>query len=93
MDIDMEELKRQVMVNQFVLTAGCAADQAQQLLQAAHWQFEVSSFLFFMSNSASSSYRPSSFCDWCPNSWKNVGHGPQAVVKFEKIRAHTAVWR
>uniref|UniRef100_A0A8C6SN11 Transcription factor HIVEP3 n=1 Tax=Neogobius melanostomus TaxID=47308 RepID=A0A8C6SN11_9GOBI len=26
---------------------------------------------------ASSSYRPSSFCDWCPNPWKNVGHGPQ----------------
>lgn len=30
------------MINQFVLTAGCAADQAKQLLQAAHWQFEVS---------------------------------------------------
>lgn len=29
------------MINQFVLTAGCAADQAKQLLQAAHWQFEV----------------------------------------------------
>jgi hypothetical protein len=29
------------MINQFVLAAGCAADQAKQLLQAAHWQFEV----------------------------------------------------
>lgn len=38
----MDELKHQVMINQFVLTAGCAADQAKQLLQAAHWQFEVS---------------------------------------------------
>lgn len=37
----MDELKHQVMINQFVLTAGCAADQAKQLLQAAHWQFEV----------------------------------------------------
>lgn len=37
----MDELKHQVMINQFVLTAGCAADQAEQLLQAAHWQFEV----------------------------------------------------
>ncbi|XP_036811889.1 UBA-like domain-containing protein 1 isoform X2 [Oncorhynchus mykiss] len=37
----MEELKHQVMINQFVLTAGCAADQAKQLLQAAHWQFEM----------------------------------------------------
>ncbi|NXS35871.1 UBAD2 protein, partial [Pomatostomus ruficeps] len=37
----MEELRHQVMINQFVLAAGCAADQAKQLLQAAHWQFEV----------------------------------------------------
>ncbi|XP_060798113.1 UBA-like domain-containing protein 1b isoform X2 [Neoarius graeffei] len=37
----MDELKHQVMINQFVLTAGCAADQAEQLLQAAHWQFEM----------------------------------------------------
>lgn len=39
--MNMDELKHQVMINQFVLTAGCAADQAKQLLQAAHWQFEV----------------------------------------------------
>jgi len=32
------------MINQFVLTAGCAADQAKQLLQASHWQFEVCLF-------------------------------------------------
>lgn len=41
MSVNMDELRHQVMINQFVLTAGCAADQAQQLLQAAHWQFEV----------------------------------------------------
>uniref|UniRef100_A0A3B3WQJ7 UBA-like domain-containing protein n=1 Tax=Poecilia mexicana TaxID=48701 RepID=A0A3B3WQJ7_9TELE len=42
MSMNMEELRHQVMINQFVLAAGCAADQAKQLLQAAHWQFEVS---------------------------------------------------
>uniref|UniRef100_A0A3Q2R281 UBA like domain containing 2 n=1 Tax=Fundulus heteroclitus TaxID=8078 RepID=A0A3Q2R281_FUNHE len=42
MSVNMEELRHQVMINQFVLAAGCAADQAKQLLQAAHWQFEVS---------------------------------------------------
>lgn len=47
MSVDMEELKRQVMINQFVLTAGCAADQAQQLLQAAQWQFETALSSFF----------------------------------------------
>uniref|UniRef100_A0A803TAS0 UBA-like domain-containing protein n=1 Tax=Anolis carolinensis TaxID=28377 RepID=A0A803TAS0_ANOCA len=41
MSVNMEELRHQVMINQFVLAAGCAADQAKQLLQAAHWQFEV----------------------------------------------------
>lgn len=35
-------LREQVMINQFVVAAGCARDQAKQLLQAAHWQFEVS---------------------------------------------------
>ncbi|XP_061456246.1 UBA-like domain-containing protein 1 isoform X1 [Rhineura floridana] len=39
-----DELKRQVMINQFVVAAGCAADQAQQLLQAAHWQYECPEF-------------------------------------------------
>lgn len=39
----MDGLREQVMINQFVVVAGCAADQARQLLQAAHWQFEVKS--------------------------------------------------
>jgi len=37
----MDALREQVMINQFVLAAGCAREQAKQLLQAAHWQFEV----------------------------------------------------
>ena len=36
------------MINQFVLAAGCAREQAKQLLQAAHWQFEVSKSDFFV---------------------------------------------
>ena len=39
---NMDNLKQQVMINQFVLAAGCHAEQAKQLLQAAQWQFEVS---------------------------------------------------
>lgn len=37
----MDNLRQQVMVNQFVLATGCHAEQAKQLLQAANWQFEV----------------------------------------------------
>lgn len=41
----MDSLREQVMINQFVVAAGCARDQAIQLLQSTHWQFEVSSLL------------------------------------------------
>lgn len=37
-------LREQVMINQFVLAAGCAREQAKQILQSAHWQFEVNIF-------------------------------------------------
>ncbi|CAG0881743.1 unnamed protein product [Darwinula stevensoni] len=43
----MESLREQVMINQFVLAAGCAREQAKQLLQAAHWQFETALSIFF----------------------------------------------
>ncbi|XP_012539421.1 UBA-like domain-containing protein 2 isoform X1 [Monomorium pharaonis] len=43
----MDALREQVMINQFVLAAGCAREQAKQLLQAAHWQFETALSIFF----------------------------------------------
>ena len=39
--LKMDSLRNEVMVNQFVMVAGCARDQARQLLQGANWQFEV----------------------------------------------------
>lgn len=44
-------LREQVMINQFVLAAGCAREQAKQLLQAAHWQFEVISTIYINKHS------------------------------------------
>lgn len=46
--VKMDTLKEQAMINQFVMAAGCARDQAKQLLQAAHWQFEVVCGLFWL---------------------------------------------
>jgi len=43
----MENLRNEVMVNQFVMVAGCARDQARQLLQTANWQFETALSMFF----------------------------------------------
>ena len=39
---NMENLREQVLINQFVFVAGCHAEQAKQLLLAAKWNFEVS---------------------------------------------------
>lgn len=35
------------MINQFVLAAGCQRDQAKQLLQSTHWQFETALSIYF----------------------------------------------
>jgi len=40
------------MINQFVLAAGCARDQAIQLLQSTHWQFETALSMFFQESNA-----------------------------------------
>ncbi|CAG7822069.1 unnamed protein product, partial [Allacma fusca] len=45
--LTMDSLREQVMINQFVLVAGCARDQARTILQAAHWQFETALSIFF----------------------------------------------
>ncbi|XP_046337823.1 UBA-like domain-containing protein 1 [Haliotis rubra] len=48
----MDNLKQQVMINQFVMAAGCHAEQAKQLLQAAKWQFEAALSMFFQDASS-----------------------------------------
>ena len=68
------ELKHQVMIIQFVLAAGCAADQAKQLLQAAHWQFEVNTprvCIYFL---ICSSYDNRSLKIASPNRTHELGH-------------------
>ncbi|CAL4064398.1 unnamed protein product, partial [Meganyctiphanes norvegica] len=40
-------LREQVMINQFVMAAGSTREQARQLLQMAHWQFETALSIFF----------------------------------------------
>ena len=42
----MENLREQVMINQFMYIAGCRAEQAEHFLRATKWHFEVSLFTF-----------------------------------------------
>lgn len=41
-----ENLRQQLMINQFTMATGCTAEQARQLLQSTRWEFEVKSNLF-----------------------------------------------
>ncbi|CAG0891634.1 unnamed protein product [Cyprideis torosa] len=43
----MDPLQQQVMINHFTMAAGCSRDQAKQILQSAHWQFETALSIFF----------------------------------------------
>lgn len=40
-------LREQVMINQFVLAAGCSRDQAAQILAQASWQFQTALSIYF----------------------------------------------
>lgn len=39
---NQESLREQVMISQFEMATGCTRDQSRQVLQAARWEFEVS---------------------------------------------------
>uniref|UniRef100_H2ZIW3 UBA-like domain-containing protein n=1 Tax=Ciona savignyi TaxID=51511 RepID=H2ZIW3_CIOSA len=43
----MDDLKHQVMVNQFVLAAGCLSHEAREHLKSTHWQFEAALSRYF----------------------------------------------
>lgn len=45
-------MRQQLMINQFVLMAGCAHEQARQVLQSTQWQFEVSGQLVTICSAA-----------------------------------------
>ncbi|XP_061556138.1 UBA-like domain-containing protein 2 [Phycodurus eques] len=80
----MDELRHQVMINQFVLTAGCAAEQAKQLLQAAHWQFETALSAFFLEANVPSQQHTARPHTNTPATPPNF---PDAIAMFSKLRA------
>ncbi|XP_061567962.1 UBA-like domain-containing protein 2 isoform X1 [Cololabis saira] len=84
MSVNMDELRHQVMINQFVLTAGCAADQAKQLLQAAHWQFETALSSFFQEANIPGHHQMMCTPRNTPATPPNF---PDAITMFSKLRA------
>jgi len=45
--MDNNGLREQVMINQFVLAAGCSRDQAAAILTQASWQFQTALSIYF----------------------------------------------
>ncbi|XP_030645770.1 UBA-like domain-containing protein 1b [Chanos chanos] len=82
----MDELKHQVMINQFVLTAGCAADQAKQLLQAAHWEFETALSAFFQDNNIPYGHHHQMMCTPA-NTPATPPNFPDALAMFSRLKA------
>lgn len=42
-----ENLREQVMINQFEMATGCSRDQSKQLLQASKWEYATALSMFF----------------------------------------------
>uniref|UniRef100_A0A8C6C8W5 UBA like domain containing 2 n=1 Tax=Monodon monoceros TaxID=40151 RepID=A0A8C6C8W5_MONMO len=87
MSVNMDELRHQVMINQFVLAAGCAADQAKQLLQAAHWQFETALSTFFQETNIPNSHHHHQMMCTPSNTPATPPNFPDALAMFSKLRA------
>ncbi|TFK01606.1 T-cell acute lymphocytic leukemia protein 1 [Platysternon megacephalum] len=86
MSVNMEELRHQVMINQFVLAAGCAADQAKQLLQAAHWQFETALSAFFQETNIPNNHHHHQMMCTPSNTPATPPNFPDALAMFSKLR-------
>lgn len=80
------------MINQFVLAAGCARDQAKQLLQAAHWQFETALSIFFQEATVPScQHHAGHFNAMCTpaNTPATPPNFPDTLMAFSKMSAAT----
>ncbi|KAL8175256.1 UNVERIFIED_CONTAM: hypothetical protein K2H54_017400 [Gekko kuhli] len=82
-----EELKQQLLVNQFVAAAGCASDQARQLLQAAGWQYEMALSAFFQEASIPYSQpQPQVMCTPA-NTPATPPNFPDTLTMFSRLKA------
>lgn len=84
----MDNLKQQVMINQFVMAAGCVPDQARQLLQKAHWEFETALSIFFQESALPNSQygRPGAHAINAPaNTPATPPNFPDVLTSFSKL--------
>ncbi|KAJ7306050.1 hypothetical protein JRQ81_010416 [Phrynocephalus forsythii] len=82
-----EELKQQVMIGQFVVAAGCAAEQARQLLQAAHWHYEAALSAFFQEASVPYSHPHHQMMCTPANTPATPPNFPDTLAMFSCLKA------
>nr|DAA34765.1 TPA_inf: hypothetical conserved protein 1806 [Amblyomma variegatum] len=87
----MDSLREQVMINQFAQAAGCARDQARQLLQAAHWQFETALSIFFQDAAVPGCHPAGHFSSMCTpaNTPATPPNFPETLLSLSKLSAAT----
>ncbi|XP_069502906.1 UBA-like domain-containing protein 1 isoform X2 [Ambystoma mexicanum] len=94
--MDLEALKQQLMINQFVLTAGCGADQAEQLLRGAHWEFETALSTFFQESNVPYAHHMASSMSVATGHWQmctpantpaTPPNFPDALAMFSRLKA------
>ncbi|XP_023237394.1 UBA-like domain-containing protein 1 [Centruroides sculpturatus] len=87
--MDGTNLREQVMINQFVLVAGCGKEQAKQFLQASHWQFETALSLFFQEATVPSCHQRGHFNPICTpaNTPATPPNFPDTLSAFSRMSA------
>ncbi|OQR73007.1 hypothetical protein BIW11_10013 [Tropilaelaps mercedesae] len=82
-----EQMRQQLMVNQFVLMAGCAHEQARQLLQSTQWQFEKALSVFWEEASVNVKFGPTQYNPMCTpaNTPATPPNFPETLTAFSKL--------
>uniref|UniRef100_A0A8D0B8Z3 UBA like domain containing 1 n=1 Tax=Salvator merianae TaxID=96440 RepID=A0A8D0B8Z3_SALMN len=86
-----EELKQQLLISQFVVAAGCSAEQAEQLLQAAHWHYEAALSAFFQESSVAPGHpRHQAMCTPA-NTPATPPNFPDTLALFSHLKASESI--
>ena len=83
--MDNNALREQVMINQFVLAAGCSRDQAVAILTQAGWQFQVCCNQSCEVNCVTSSYM-TFFSHVCRLHWASIFKKQQSPKMEQDFR-------
>ncbi|CAN0009323.1 UBA-like domain-containing protein 2 [Lampetra fluviatilis] len=85
MSTKIEELKRQLLVGQFVMVAGCSAETALEMLVTSHWQLEAALSIFFQE--ATSHHHHHAMVCAPSNTPATPPNFPEALTMFSRLQA------